>query len=163
VSNITVVCYRQEKEADDIQLVAARAVNTSTSAYELARGAMNQQQNIRYCERVVIALFGNCLIYRRSQDNVVGIATHYGLDGPGIESQWGPEFLYLSRLAVSPAQLPIQWILGLSLGYSGWRMVLTTHPHRAPRLKKEYSCASGTLWPVPGRNLPLLLPYLSEC
>lgn len=37
---------KQEKEADDIQLVAARAVNTSTSAYELARDAIKQQQNI---------------------------------------------------------------------------------------------------------------------
>jgi hypothetical protein len=43
-----VVCYRQEKEADDIQLVAAKAVNTSTLAYELARDAIKQQQNIRY-------------------------------------------------------------------------------------------------------------------
>ncbi|GFG33810.1 hypothetical protein Cfor_03510 [Coptotermes formosanus] len=37
---------KQEKEADDIQLIAARAVNTSTSAYELARDAIKQQQNI---------------------------------------------------------------------------------------------------------------------
>ena len=116
VSNITVVCYRQEKEADDIQLVAARAVNTSTSAYELARDAIRQQQNIRYCERVLIALFGNCLVYRRSCDSSVGIASCYGLDGPGIESQWGPYFPYLSRLAVSPTQLPIHWVPGLSWG-----------------------------------------------
>jgi hypothetical protein len=116
VSNITVVCYRQEKEADDIQLVAAKAVNTSTSAYELARDAIKQQQNIRYCERALIALFGNCLIYWRSWDSVVGIATHCGLDGPGIESQWGPDFPYLSRLAVTPTQPPIQWVPGLSWG-----------------------------------------------
>jgi hypothetical protein len=96
VSNITVVCYRQEKEADDIQLVAARAVNTSTSAYELARDAIKQQQNIRYCERVLIALFGDCLIYLRSRDSSVGIATRYGLDCPGIGSRWGPDFPYLS-------------------------------------------------------------------
>ena len=116
VSNITVVCYRQEKEADDIQLVAARAVNTSTSAYELARDAIRQQQNIRYCERVLIALFGNCLIHQRSRDSSVGIATRYGLDGPGIESQRGPDFLHLSGLAVSPTQPPIQWVPGLSWG-----------------------------------------------
>jgi hypothetical protein len=59
VPDITWIFYRQEKEADDIQLIAARAVNTSTSAYELARDAIKQQQNIRYCERVFIALFGN--------------------------------------------------------------------------------------------------------
>jgi hypothetical protein len=38
---------RREKEADEIQLVAAKAVNTSTEAYELARQAVNQQQNTR--------------------------------------------------------------------------------------------------------------------
>jgi len=26
------------------------------------------------------------------QDSVVGIVTRYGLDGPGIESQWGARF-----------------------------------------------------------------------
>ncbi|KAJ9596346.1 hypothetical protein L9F63_012621, partial [Diploptera punctata] len=37
---------KQEKEADEIQLIAAKAVNTSTEAYELARNAIKQQQNI---------------------------------------------------------------------------------------------------------------------
>jgi len=35
-----------------------------------------------------------------SQDSSVGIATRYGLDGPGIESQWGRDFLHLFRLAL---------------------------------------------------------------
>ena len=30
-------------------------------------------------------------------DSVVGIATGYGLDGPGIESRWGRDFPHLSR------------------------------------------------------------------
>ena len=29
----------------------------------------------------------------------VGIATGYGLDGPGIEFLWGPDFSHLSRPA----------------------------------------------------------------
>jgi hypothetical protein len=32
----------------------------------------------------------------------VGIATGYGLDGPGIESQWGRNFSQLSRPALGP-------------------------------------------------------------
>jgi len=32
----------------------------------------------------------------------VGIATGYGLDGPGIESRWGREFPHLSRPALGP-------------------------------------------------------------
>jgi hypothetical protein len=44
----------------------------------------------------------------------VGIATGYGLDGPGIESQWGQDFSHMSRPALGPTQAPVQWVLGLS-------------------------------------------------
>jgi hypothetical protein len=33
-----------------------------------------------------------------------GIATGYGLDGPGIESRWGRDFPHLSRPALRPTQ-----------------------------------------------------------
>jgi len=42
-----------------------------------------------------------------------GIATAYGLDGPGIESWWGRDFPHLSRPALRPTQPPVP---GLSLG-----------------------------------------------
>ena len=35
-----------------------------------------------------------------------GIATRYGLDGPGIESRWGRDFPHLSRPALGPTQPP---------------------------------------------------------
>jgi hypothetical protein len=46
----------------------------------------------------------------------VGIATYYGLDGPGIESRWGRDFLHLSRPTLEPTQPPVQWVLGFSWG-----------------------------------------------
>jgi hypothetical protein len=46
------------------------------------------------------------------QDSSVGIATRYGLDGPGIESWWGQDFQHLSRLALGPTLPPIQWVPG---------------------------------------------------
>jgi hypothetical protein len=48
--------------------------------------------------------------------SVVGVATDYGMDSTGIESQWGQDFLYLSRLALGLTQPPVQWVPGLSRG-----------------------------------------------
>ena len=46
----------------------------------------------------------------------VGIATGYELDGPGIESRWGLDFLHLSRPDLGTTQPPVQWVPGLSQG-----------------------------------------------
>ena len=48
--------------------------------------------------------------------SVVGIATAYGLDGPGIESQWWRDFPHQSRPGLRPTQPPAQWVPGLSRG-----------------------------------------------
>ena len=50
----------------------------------------------------------------KSRDGVVGMATRYGLEGPGIESRWGRNFPHLSRPALRPIQPPVQWVPGLS-------------------------------------------------
>jgi len=65
--------------------------------------------------------------------SAVGIATGYGLDGPGIQSRCGRDFLHLSRPALGPNQPPVQWVPGLSLGVKSGRGVrLTPHTLLAP-------------------------------
>ena len=50
-----------------------------------------------------------------ARDSSVGIATRYGLDGPGIESRgWGGrDFPHPSRPALGTIQPSIQWLSGL--------------------------------------------------
>ena len=46
-------------------------------------------------------------------DSIVSIMTCYGLDGPGIESQWGVRFSTPVQTTLGLTQPPIQYVLGL--------------------------------------------------
>jgi len=54
--------------------------------------------------------------FRSGPGSSVGIATGYGLEGPGIELGWGRDFPHLSRPALGPIQPPVQWVPSLSRG-----------------------------------------------
>ena len=71
------------------------------------------------------------------RDSSVGIATCYGLDGPGIESRWRQAFPYPSRTVLGPTQPPVQWVPALSRGVKRPGRGVDHPTHLAPRLKKE--------------------------
>jgi hypothetical protein len=70
-------------------------------------------------------------------NNVVGIATRYGLDGPGIESRWGATFSapVQSVPGAHPASYTIDTPFYGDKPAGSWRWSPT--PQLAPRLSKE--------------------------
>ena len=62
-------------------------------------------------------------------DSSVGIATRYGLEGPGIESRWGARFS--AHVQIGPGAHPASCKMGTGSfpgGKSGLGLKLTTHP-----------------------------------
>ena len=68
----------------------------------------------------------------------VGIATGYGLDGPGIESRWGPRFS--APVQTGPGAHPASCTIGTGSFpgvKSGRGVTLTPHPLLVPLVMKE--------------------------
>ena len=66
--------------------------------------------NLMHFERITVACLTTILLNFSCRDSSVGIATRYGMDGPGIESRWGRDFPHPSRPALGPTQPPVQWV-----------------------------------------------------
>jgi len=70
--------------------------------------------------------------------SAVGIATGYGLDGPGIESRWGARFS--APVQTGPGAHPASYIIGTGSfpgAKSGRSVTLTPHPLLEPLVMKE--------------------------
>jgi hypothetical protein len=101
------------------------------------------------------------LLLFMSRDSAVGIATRYGLDGPGFESRWGRDF---------PPRPDRPWATSTLLN-NGCRVsfpaVMWSKAWHWPptqssaevkgRVQLYHNSPSGHPWPVPGWNLVLHL------
>jgi hypothetical protein len=97
-----------------------------------------------------------CVLY----DSAVGIATRYGLEGPGIESRWGEIFrTYPDRLRGPPSLLYNGYRV-FSGGKGGQGVMLTTHTLLVPRLRKSRAIPPLTLWVLLGLLRGSLYLYL---
>jgi len=76
-------------------------------------------------------------MYSVGRDTVVSIAARYGLDGPGIESQW--EARYSAPVQTCPGAHPAYYTMG-TVSFPGVKELargVEHPPHLSPRLKKE--------------------------
>jgi hypothetical protein len=96
-------------------------------------------------------------LWNGSRDSVEGIATHYGLEGPGIESRWGEIFRTCPDQLRGPPSLLYNGYWLFPWGKGGRGVMLTTHPLLVPRLRKSWTIPPLTLWVLLGllRGFPL--------
>jgi len=86
---------------------------------------------------ILLSLFREDICDYGGLGSVVGIVTGYWLDGRGIESWWGRDFPYLSRLALGPTQPLVQWVPGLSRGKEQLGHDADSSPPSSVVVKKE--------------------------
>ena len=78
------------------------------------------------------------------RDSAVGIATCYGLDGPGIESRWGGA-KFSAPVQTGPGAHPASCTIGTDSfpGIKRPGFGFDHPPHLAPSLKEDWSYTSS--------------------
>ena len=90
------------------------------------------------------------------RDSSVGIATRYGLDGPGIESQWGARFS--APVQTGPGAYPASCTMGTG-SFPGVKRPErgTDHsPHLRAQVMKGSGSCSAPQWSVIGRTFTFM-------
>jgi len=87
--------------------------------------------------RAQYTLNESCTSYGVDWDSSVVIATHYGLDGAGIESRW-VAILSVHFQAGAGAH-PASYTMSISRGEKRPGRGADHRPHLVPRLKKKYT------------------------
>ena len=92
------------------------------------------------------------------RDSTVGIATRYGLDGPGIDSRWGRDFPQPSRPALGPT-------MGTG-SFPGVKRPERGADHPPPSKCQGHEgvelylySPSGPSWPITGRTFTFTFRY----
>jgi hypothetical protein len=91
-----------------LKITALRLFETSGPTYLTSYPVrvIYVNQHLHIIKFQVIHKFAPPPPHVRGRDSSVGIATRYGLEGPGIESRWGRDFPHLCRPAMGPTQPP---------------------------------------------------------
>ena len=115
---------------------------------------MNEPKGSGKTESFQIKCHPTCIMVGR--DSSVGIATRYGLDGPGIESRWGRVFPHPSRPALGAH--PASCTMGTG-SFPGVRRPGRGAHHPPPskcrgheKVELYLYSPSGPQWPVIGRT-----------
>ena len=99
-----------------------------------------------------------CLYQHIMPGSSVSIATDYGLDSPGIISQWGEIFCPSRRPGAHPASCTMGTRSLPGVKYAQG-VLLTTHPLLVPWSWKSRAITLPTLWATTGPVNRITLPF----